>query len=179
MVLVHLNTSGSITACYMPKYAVHRTNLLANVTCPQCIATEEYSRKKSAHMKACPACDTPLPEGHPAFLMTYLQDWVQEQGGWHIFESSKYVKGATFTVNGRTAKIADIKDTYDSGDIDVEGYYGESALPQGSTFNGYIVIKIGDSYFKKTGTGDSYGEMSWDGDLKRVAPTVKTIEVFE
>jgi hypothetical protein len=178
MTLVHYNAITK-TSCSLSKNYVNVSNKVDDVNCVECIKVIAKNLERKQSMQACPTCDTLLPETHPAFLMTDLLRWVKDQGGWDVFEAAKYTKGATFTVNGYTAEIADIKDTYDSGDIDVEGYYGESALPQGSTFDGYIVIKIGNTYFKKTGTGDSYGEMSWDGDLKRVTPKVKTIEVYE
>lgn len=131
-------------------------------------------------MQNCPTCNTPLPENHSAFDLEAIQAYVKASYGWHIFESPKYKEGTTFTLpNGKVALVAASKITYDKGDIDVEAYYGESALPQGSEFKTHIVIKVGDAYFKKTGHGDSYGEVTWDGDLMPVKVREKTVLVFE
>lgn len=47
---------------------------------------------------------------------------------------------------------------------------------------GYIeqVIKLGgESFFKKKGHGDSYGEEVWDGNFSVVVPKTTTIVVFD
>jgi hypothetical protein len=131
-------------------------------------------------MKNCPTCNTPLPESHSAFDLEAILAFVKKEGGWHRFEEGAYNQIKNFTLaNGKKATVAASKTSYDKGDIDVKGYYGESALPQGSTFDTFIVIQVGDAFFKKTGTGDSYGEVSWNGDLMPVKAQQKTILVFE
>lgn len=43
----------------------------------------------------------------------------------------------------------------------------------------YIIFKVGDRFFKKTGTMDSYDEnFSWDGPVTEVYGTTKTVTVF-
>jgi len=130
----------------------------------------------------CPLCNSEIPSDHPAFLLTELSAWVTKQGGWSIFESDNtrygYPVGRAFDMGGRKATVVARKTSYDSGDIDAAGFY-DGELPQGTTFSVYVVIKVGDSFFKKTGTGDSYGEISWDGDLLPVTPKQKVIDVFE
>lgn len=133
-------------------------------------------------MKNCPTCNTALPEEHAAFNLPKLQGWVRSQGGWQIFEQSKYKVGYQFSIPGinSVVEVAGLKTSYDTGDISTEGYYGgESPLPQGSEFETFVVLRIGESYFKKTGTGDSYGDVSWDGDVRAVTAKTKVIEVFE
>jgi hypothetical protein len=126
----------------------------------------------------CPTCNTELDTSHPAYNLTKLIDYVGNNH-WGMFED--YSVGDAVTVPGATVpiRIAAIKGSYDTGDVDVEGYYGESALPQGSTFNTYIVFQIGNQYYRKTGTGDSYGEVSWDGDIRGVTATEKVIKEFK
>ncbi len=131
-------------------------------------------------MRNCPTCNSVLPEDHSAFDLEAIQNYVKSNYGWHVFENHTHKEGTTFTLpNGKSATIVKSKTSYDKGDIDVEGYYGESALPQGSTFEAFIVFKVGDSYFRKTGTGDSYGDVTWDGDLTPVRAREKTVLVFE
>jgi hypothetical protein len=126
----------------------------------------------------CPTCQTQLPSDHPAFHREVLLEWVKTNGGWDRFESSMYVEGKVLNVpNLPDVKIAAIKQTYDPGDIDLD-YYGE--LPQGTEFEVFVVLQVGENaFFKKTGTGDSYGRVSWDGEFKNVTPREKKVLVFE
>jgi len=126
----------------------------------------------------CPTCNTELDTSHPAYNLAKLMEYVGNNH-WSMFDGCSEgtgvnVPGATLPIN-----IASIKSTYNTGDVDVNGYYGESALPQGSTFDAYIVFQIGDQYYRKTGTGDSYGEVSWDGDLRAVTMTEKIVREFK
>src|ERR1044071_502218 len=132
--------------------------------------------REEVPMKNCPTCNTALPENHSAFDLESIQAYIKANYGWHIFENTRtYKEGSTFQLpNGKLALVASSKITYDKGDVDVEGYYGESALPQGSEFKTHIVLKVGDAYFMKTGHGDSYGEVTWDGDLTPVKAKEKT-----
>lgn len=136
--------------------------------------------REEVMMKNCPTCNTPLPENHSAFDLNAILDFVNKEGGWHRFEEGAYKQLKTFTLaNGKKANVVASKTSYDKGDIDGQGFYGESELPQGSTFKTFVVIQVGEAYFKKTGTGDSYGEVSWDGDLVPVKAREKTVLVFE
>lgn len=49
-----------------------------------------------------------------------------------------------------------------------DDYYGE--FSQGHEGELYIVFNYETQYFKKTGTGDSYGNHSWDGPVVEVFP---------
>lgn len=50
---------------------------------------------------------------------------------------------------------------------------------QGIEFALLCVFSLNGDFYKKTGTADSYGTASWDGPLRLVQPTTKTITVFE
>ena len=134
-------------------------------------------------MATCPYCSSEISPDNPALILDALKKTVDKLGGWAIFENDRisygYPVGKTFTVGSHVAKVEAKKTTYSTGDIERNGYYGESELPQGTTFDVYVIIEVSGSYFKKSGTGDSYGEVSWDGDLKIVKPVEKLVKVFE
>lgn len=126
----------------------------------------------------CPTCNTEIDTSHPAYTLTKLLDYVGN--AWHMFDDYSVgdkVSGLKDTAVPVT--IAAIKATYDTGDLGAESYYGESTLPQGATFNTYIVFQIGDMYYRKTGTGDSYGDVSWDGDVRAVTATERIVKEFK
>jgi len=125
-------------------------------------------------MYNCPTCNTELPINHPARAVGALLDFVKDHS-WTVFDN--YKVGQLVPISGFDISIAAIKSTYETGDVDVESFYGE--LPQGSEFEAFIVFKIGDAYYKKTGTGDSYGDVEWDGDLRQVTATPRTILEFK
>lgn len=50
---------------------------------------------------------------------------------------------------------------------------------QGETYLAHLIFKVGEDHFRKTANVDSYGEETWDGELKLVKPVQKTITVFE
>ncbi len=134
-------------------------------------------------MATCPLCTSEIPNDHPALLLGTLDKTVKEMGGWDAFEGddTRWGKpvGSTFKVGSRTAKVEAKKTSYDAGDLSEYASYYDDELPQGTTFTTYVVIEIDGSYFKKTGTGDSYGRVSWDGDLNLVTPTEKLVKVYE
>jgi len=115
-----------------------------------------------------------LDDNHPASALLAIKDWVENKGGWDIFVSDRY---SAFTAGNYPVLVVDKKTTYETGDIDRDGLYDE--LPQGSTFQAHIVFQVGDNYFKKTGTGDSYGDVSWDGDFRLVTVKEKIVKVYE
>lgn len=128
----------------------------------------------------CPTCQTELPDTHPATLVTLFKEFIAKNGGWEVFET-RFTKGMRFNFGpgaSHYAEVVDSKTSYATGDIDYDaGWY--DGLPQGTQFETYIVVKIGDNYFKKTGTGDSYGEVTWDGELVNVTPREKKIVIWE
>jgi hypothetical protein len=109
-------------------------------------------------MTNCPLCNSEIPSDSPAMQLTKLSEFVKSKGGWEIFETDHatygYPVGKQFNVNGWTAKVVAKKVRIDNGDIDKDYWDGE--LPQGTTFEAYVVIQVGENnFFKKTGTGDS------------------------
>lgn len=137
-------------------------------------------------MKNCPLCATSLPDSHPAFHIQTFLSWVA--GDWSQFEDhgrSAYYPthplGKTYQIPGIDAPVTLVarKTKYDSGEINADNYYFSDGLPQGTTFKTFLVFQIGDLFFKKTGTGDSYGEVSWDGEFLPTQKVTKTIETFE
>jgi hypothetical protein len=127
----------------------------------------------------CPYCKSEITEDNPVLAIQTLRNWISTHIGWDAFESDhSYPVGKVFSIAGKPAKVVAKKTTYDTGDIDRDGYYG-SELPQGTIFETYIVIEYAGNFFKKLGEGDSYGEVAWNGELLPVTPKVKTVEVYE
>lgn len=124
----------------------------------------------------CPTCNTELPIGHPAATLEKLLVWVEANGGWATAFEDHSVGDKMFNDK---LEIVGLKTTYDTGDVTVENYYGESSLPQGATFETYIVVKIGDLFYKLTGTGDSYGDVVWNSQIKQVQATKKIVWEFK
>lgn len=125
----------------------------------------------------CPTCNTELSDNHPASAIDKLLNWVEVNGGWsNAFEGYSVGEEVGFVP---MIEVAAIKLTYDTGDVDVDGYSGESCLPQGATFTAYIVLKIGELFYRITGIGDSYGEVVWNSSLHIVTATPKTVWEFK
>ena len=128
----------------------------------------------------CPLCGSEVSPNSPALILSELLDFIRTKG-WDSLESDSttygYPVGKKFTVGARSAMVVAKKIKYDVGDLDADYYGGE--LPQGTTYETYIVIQVDEGFFKKTGTGDSYGDISWDGELKIVEPKEKVIKVYE
>ncbi len=92
--------------------------------------------------------------------------------------------GGTYTTfkddlsNGGTVETIDKHDPEDWG----PRYY-DDAYGQGSEFDAWVVLKVtgpeGDLFFRKSGTANSYGNVSWDKPLQQVKVTEKTVQVFE
>ena len=127
-------------------------------------------------MAHCPTCNSELADNHPALMLKSLLEYVEDSGGWTLFDG--------FDVGDRIpgfpeVEIVGLKTTYDSGDINTDDYYGESPLPQGAEFQTYVVFKIGELFYKKTGTGDSYGDVDWNGDIRQVEAKPKTVWEFK
>lgn len=136
--------------------------------------------------KNCPLCATELPDSHPAFRITAFLAWVD--GDWSQFEdhgksvySHTHPLGKEYDVPGVDAPVHLIarKSNYDLGELATDSYYFSDGLPQGTTYKTYLVFQIGDLFFKKVGTGDSYGDVNWDGEFLPTRKISKTVEVFE
>lgn len=55
-------------------------------------------------------------------------------------------------------------------------HYGE--LPQGDTFDLFVVFRVGEQFFKLNGEMDSYGNNTWNG-IRCVKPVQKTVTVWD
>lgn len=60
-----------------------------------------------------------------------------------------------------------------------EGSNGYDEYPQGYEGTCSILFKVGDTFFKKLGTVDSYCARSWDGRFIQVYPTAKIVTTYE
>lgn len=79
--------------------------------------------------------------------------------------------------NAVTALLVSKKDNFDTGEVEDSYYSGE--YPQGSSFEAHLVFRIGESFFKKAGHGDSYGSVEWEhGSVTKVNPTTRTITEY-
>lgn len=61
--------------------------------------------------------------------------------------------------------------------------YSDDEYEQGSEFECFVVLKFegpdGKLYFRKNGTADSYGRVSWNGLFQEVKAVTKEVTVFE
>lgn len=126
----------------------------------------------------CPYCHSEIADSNPVLSLEAIKAYVEKSGGWDLFESARYTVGTVLAIGEFSARIVALKTSYDSGEIERDGYY-DNELPQGTTFEVYVVLSYRDGFFKKTGTGDSYGEITWDGELRPVTVKTKTVEVYE
>lgn len=81
--------------------------------------------------------------------------------------------------NGATVQVWDKHSTESWGPKYYDGEYA-----QGSEFEAWIVLQIVEAdgtelFFRKLGTANSYGQVSWDKPLQQVKATEKTVQVFE
>lgn len=65
------------------------------------------------------------------------------------------------------------------------GYGGDyDEYPQGTEFDAWVILKVTEAdgtvlFFRKSGTANSYGNVSWDGLLQEVKAVKKEVTVFE
>lgn len=50
---------------------------------------------------------------------------------------------------------------------------------QGNETEVWLLFRIEDKFYKKYGTGDSYGDVDWDGPFKEVYKSEKVVTVYE
>ncbi len=185
MTLVHYNTTTLLTACNISKRNVYITNNTDNVNCNDCLVNIHLNKlrlekEEKTSMVKCEYCQTELPENHPGVIAQRLDEHVN----WGQLESDSavygYAVGRTFTVNGLTVEVV-AKKLKPAIDELEDGYYdsGEGAYSQGTVFGVYVVIKCQGNYFKKSGTADSYGEISWNKALRPTTPTTRTIVEYK
>lgn len=119
-------------------------------------------------------CSTALTDDNPAFVAAA----IQEAGiDWNDFGPGRwksYNVGDTFSIRGLgTAEVAAVK-LYDGP----PGWNGDE-LPQGTEFDAYVVLKVREHYYRVTGKGDSYNDISWTGIVLPVKAQPKTVTVYE
>lgn len=122
----------------------------------------------------CPLCKTVLEDGSEGDIAVRLQRSIEDTGGWDRYPAFKL--GMHYMIDGKyDAEIVAIKDSWDDGlDSDTSAY-----SHQGDVFEAFIIFKVDDFFYRKTGSGDSYGEVSWDGTFGPVRVQKKIVEVYE
>jgi hypothetical protein len=123
-------------------------------------------------MPKCPTCETELESNHPALFLAKIADFVKGYSSWSTIED--YPEGHTLRLGDLSAKLVSKK--VDPG-YPANGYDG--AWEQGTEFTAHLVLEVNDHFFMKTGTGDSYGDISWDGDLKQVTVKERVVKYYE
>lgn len=132
-------------------------------------------------MAECSYCGSEVEETNQVFTADAIN---RAEVYWHHFENERgsyvYPVGSFIEIDGvGRAEVVAKKLRADVSEFE-EGYYeGGTSLPQGTTFQAYVVLKVGDHFFKKTGTGDSYSDITWTGDVRPVKAKEKTVTVYE
>ncbi|OKI54556.1 hypothetical protein [Micromonospora sp. CB01531] len=135
-------------------------------------------------LKNCPYCDSEVWPDNPVFVATLLERELDRQWGKAESESDYYgwpVGKRIDLKDGLTAEVVDKKIKVDLSELADGTYYGDGQLTQGTTFQVYVILKVGENFYKKTGEGDSYSDITWAGPVVPVKPReeVRTIYVFE
>lgn len=110
----------------------------------------------------------------------YCGHTVEKDGAYAIAAAAKTTSHYCWEADTITTKFGQLTLVEKSDNPMNQNSYGE--LPQGTTFEAYKIYKLGSRYFKKTGSGDSYGEVTWDGpfaEVKAVPQSVVTYEYLE
>ena len=128
----------------------------------------------------CKLCGTELEETHPAVIAQKIEDAVN----WGAFESdeARYGRpvGYAFNVSGVGNVVVEAKKLKPAMEDMQDGYYaGESEYPQGTEYQAFVILRYGDTFFKKTGNADSYGEIVWSGILTPTKPKQITVTAWE
>lgn len=99
-----------------------------------------------------------------------FEDAMSECGydWWDLFNRS-----FSLWVNGFEVKRLDAVKPDDS----LMDLYGE--YPQGYEGSMWMTFQIGNRFFRKSGTVDSYGNETWNGRFQEVYGKTKTVTVFE
>lgn len=124
-------------------------------------------------MAVCPYCESIIAEDNKSLKLLALTEAVAKMpGSWTKLEST--YNGYTFSAGRFDAVVREIKNNpgYPKNTYD-------DTYEQGSTYEAHIIVEIGGIFYKKTGTGDSYGEINWDGPVTEVKMTEKIVQVFE
>jgi hypothetical protein len=108
-------------------------------------------------------------------------DWDRAYEGKYVStgRGSSYENFHEVLSNGATVM------TVDKHDKDTWGpQYYEGEYPSGSEFPAFVILKVegetnGPIFFRKNGTANSYGVVSWDGMFQEVKAVKKEVTVFE
>lgn len=108
-------------------------------------------------------------------------DWDTVYDGIYAYNrnGSCYTNFEATLSNGSRVSTVDKHNTDSWGSGGYEGEY-----PQGSEFDAWVVIKVespsdGILFFKKNGTANSYGTVTWGGRFQQVKAVEKIVTVFE
>lgn len=135
----------------------------------------------------CKSCGSVIEENSPGAVAVKIAENIPN---WARFESASELYG--LAVNSTVditnlpgivrVEAKKIKPSLD--DLADGGYYaGEDEYPQGTEFEVYVILSYVDRnaktdkmYFKKTGTADSYGDITWgNGPLMITQPKQVTV----
>lgn len=98
-------------------------------------------------------------------------DWTSRGGTYNTFHAE--------LSNGGTVETIDKHNTESWGPG-----YGDGEYMQGSEFDAWLVLKVvnpdgTELFFRKEGTANSYGNVSWHKPLRQVKIVEKVVQVFE
>lgn len=134
-------------------------------------------------MQNCPYCQNAIEPTNPVLLVDKIEKALKNE--WHFAEEDSqayywaWPVGKKFDISGvGEAEVVAKKIKADASEFETGYYDGGSELPQGTTFETYVVLKVGEHFFKKTGHGDSYSEVVWNGPLRPVTPKTETRVVY-
>lgn len=125
-------------------------------------------------MTNCPMCFSEISDDNPAVIAAMIEaaglDWEDfGPGRW-----KGHGVGDTFAITGvGSAEVVSVK-LYNG-----PPGWSTGELPQGTEFDTHVVLKVGEHFFRKTGKGDSYNEITWNGTVLPVKATVKTVTVYD
>ena len=132
-------------------------------------------------MKNCPWCASEVSEDNQVFVAQQIENanlsWYQAEN-----DDLRYGMpiGRKLDIgNGLTAEVVAKKVAAVATEFETGYYDGGTTLPQGTEFKTFVVLKVGENFFKKEGTGDSYSDITWDGPVRPVKPSTKQITVYE
>lgn len=94
-----------------------------------------------------------------AYVPAEIEAAVEADSSWYLEKG----QGATITLRGESVAIEA-----------VDTFGGEG---QGDDI--WVVVRVGDQLFKKSGYYASHYGTDWDGDVTEVKPVQKTITVYE
>ncbi len=111
----------------------------------------------------CPSCRQTVPTDHAVIINKQIE------ARWDSWERiAKLVLNTTFNVQG----VGDV--TLRQRETNWDASYGEGEYSPIS-----LVVQIGERYFRKYGTTDSYSEQKWEGTMIEVFPRQEILTRYE